>query len=409
MYAAKIINIDEKYDGHEEMLFLRESLIMYKLDHPSIVKFVGSNFKSFRDPSIFEPTIITEYLEHGSLKDNLNKEKRSISDSEWTPTKKYISLIGISDAMRYLHEHGIVHQDLKPENILVDNLYYPRVCDFGLSRCFSESFSKSLKLTMTGEKGTPLYMAPELLRGDEHYDPSVDVYAFSILTYEIVSNKEPYFELGEKVTPYTFMDKVIKGYRPKRVPGITDKMWNLLCRCWSGEAKERPTFEYIFNELSKDRSYFSEFFDEKEFNEYLDVLKESCEKDMKKSSSLSKEADGLIQKLKEENDKFKKKNDENEATIEKLKKEVRSLKSKVKDYKKEHESLSSSDSNVYSGLLSLLGQKSMRDYKDAIHQLSRSSTKGNRYSSFILGLLYEIGENTWHRKQIINQGRLVIK
>lgn len=44
---------------------------------------------------------------------------------------------------------------------------------------------------------------------------------------------------------------------------------------------------------------------------------------------------------------------------------------KVKDYKKEHDSLSSSESNVYYGFLSLLGPKSMRDYKDVVHQLSR--------------------------------------
>lgn len=103
-------------------------------------------------------------------------------------------------------------------------------------------------------------------------------------------------------------------------------MWNLIFRCLSGEAKEQPNFKYIFNELSKDRSYFSVFFDVEEFNEYLDVLKESCEKDVRNSSSLSKEADGLIQKLKIENDKFKKKNNENETSIEKLKEEVRSLK-----------------------------------------------------------------------------------
>lgn len=71
--------------------------------------------------------------------------------------------------MRYLNSHGIIHRDLKPENILIDSNYYPRVCDFGFSRCFPESLSKSIKLTMTGEIITPLYMARELLRGEERY------------------------------------------------------------------------------------------------------------------------------------------------------------------------------------------------------------------------------------------------
>ena len=55
---------------------------------------------------------------------------------------------GITDAMRYLHLHNILHRDLKLENVLVDENYYPKVCDFGLSICFPETFSKSLKLSL---------------------------------------------------------------------------------------------------------------------------------------------------------------------------------------------------------------------------------------------------------------------
>ena len=146
-YAAKIFDIDNGFDGHDQMLFLRESLILHKLDHPSIVKFIGINFKSFSDPNKFEPTIITEFLPNGSLKDNLNKERSSLSNPNWTPTKKYINMLGIVHAMRYLHEQGIAHRDLKPENILVDSNFYPRVCDFGLSKAFSKTLSKSFHLT----------------------------------------------------------------------------------------------------------------------------------------------------------------------------------------------------------------------------------------------------------------------
>ena len=89
----------------------------------------------------------------------LDKEKKNIADDKWNPTKKYISLLGIADAMRYLHEHRVIHSYLKPENVLIDEDYYPRVCNLGLSRCFSEFLSKS----MTNIVGTPLYMATELI------------------------------------------------------------------------------------------------------------------------------------------------------------------------------------------------------------------------------------------------------
>lgn len=130
-YAAKVLNMEQGFDGHEQLLFLRESLILHMLDHPAIVKFIGINIQSFSDPKLLQPTIITEYLCNGSLKANLNKEKKSQSNLKWTPTKKYINLLGISDA----------HRDLKPDNILVDSNFYPRVCDFGLSKCFPNSLT----------------------------------------------------------------------------------------------------------------------------------------------------------------------------------------------------------------------------------------------------------------------------
>lgn len=146
-YAAKVIYANGMFSSHDQIMLLRESLILYKLDHPCIVKFFGINFHSFDDPSKLEPTILTEYLPHGSLKGILDKEKNSIADPDWNATKKYICLLGIADAMRYLHKHGILHRDLKPQNILIDSNYYPRICDFGLSKCFSESITRSMQLS----------------------------------------------------------------------------------------------------------------------------------------------------------------------------------------------------------------------------------------------------------------------
>ena len=116
-FAAKIINTERGFDGQDQMLFLRESLNLHKISHPSIVKLIGINFKSFENPQLLQPTIITEYLRRGSLKDNLDSERQALSDIDWTASKKCITLLGISDALRYLHSQGILHRDLKPENI----------------------------------------------------------------------------------------------------------------------------------------------------------------------------------------------------------------------------------------------------------------------------------------------------
>ena len=380
-YAAKIIMNDGEFNGHNQMLLLRETVILYKMKHPAIVKFYGINFHSFDNPDKLEPTIITEYLPHGSLKEILKKEQNSIADDNWNPTKKYICLLGIVDAMRYLHQHGIIHRDLKPENILVDENYYPRVCDFGLSKCFSNSLSKSMQLSMTGKIGTPLYMAPEMME-EEHYGSSVDVYSFAILAYEIVTGKEPFSERGKSIKLAELARKVMSGGRPKFTEGVTEKMKELITQCWNHDYKERPSFQEIFDKLSTDFTYFDEDVDEDEVNEYIEVLKEEAEElppshsqadfekidkknkkleekvsileNEKKSANdsvkkltdevsqlkkqidkMKKESDDTSKKLTVDNERLKKENEEHKSNSKKLSDEVSQLKKQIDKMKKE--------------------------------------------------------------------------
>ena len=347
LYAAKIINSRGFFSSHDQEMLLRESLILCKLNHPAIVNFFGINFHSFDDPFNLEPTILTEYMPNGSLKEILDKEKKSISDSNWSPTKKYISLLGISDAMRYLHQVGVIHRDLKPQNILMDSNYYPRVCDFGLSRCFSNSLTNSMQLSMTGKVGTPLYMAPELLLEDDHYGPAVDVYAFAILAYEIVTGKEPFSEKGKTANLKTLLKKITTGGRPEFTEGVQDNMKELITQCWSQDAKDRPSFETIFQKLSSDFTYLDESVDEDEINEYLDNLEESKmqtvkddlndplkkqEAHIKKIEEENKEIRTEVVKLKEENKKMKDqliKSEEIQAELVKLKEENKKIKDQL--------------------------------------------------------------------------------
>lgn len=270
-YAAKIIESDENIDGNEQMQIMRESTILCKLDHPTILKFLGINFRSLKDLSIYQPTIITEFMPHGSLKEILDKEKNSIADDNWSPTKKYICLLGISNAMKYLHKMGILHRDLKPENILIDEDYYPRIADFGLAKCFPGSFSKSMNISMTGTVGTVPYMSPELIEGGK-CGQGIDVYAFAILAYEIITGKEPYSEF-KNLTPYQFWQRIIKGSRPTWIKGIPEKTRDLIEKCWSSDVDERPTFEEIFEMLSQDFSYSPEDVDSEEIDLYIEKIK----------------------------------------------------------------------------------------------------------------------------------------
>lgn len=284
LYAAKIINIsNEEFDGNSQFLFLQESEILHKLNHPSIVKFYGINFKSIKDDYMLSPTIITKYLPNGSLKEILDKKKKSLADKDWNSTKKCICLLGIADAMRYLHKHGILHRDLKPENILIDADYYPRVCDFGLSKCFSEIHTKSVKLSMTGKIGTPLYMAPELMEDGDTCGIGIDVYAFALIAYEIVTGSEPFSsQKGKKINAVNLFQRVMKGERPEFNEFVTEQMKNLISKCWSQNPEDRPSFDEIFKLLVDDyKSFFQEDVDVEEINNYLELLEEQKDIDVK--------------------------------------------------------------------------------------------------------------------------------
>lgn len=280
-YAAKIINIENNFDGNEQALFLKKSLIMQKLNHLAIVKFIGINFMSLVDHELHRPTIITDYLQNGSLKDIFDNEANSLSKQYWTTTKKYINLLGICDALRYLHDQRITHSNLKPENILLDIEYHPHVSDYYLSKCFP-AIDKNL--TNEGQFDNSIYLAPEILQGNDDYDESTDVYAFAMIAYQIITEKVPFNEINDSSS---LKNKIINGDRPEFLESVPQEMQNLLSRCWSDIPEERPKFKEIFSILSGDMKYSFEKVDEKEIQRYIDMINDSKEEQINISEKYS--------------------------------------------------------------------------------------------------------------------------
>ena len=100
----------------------------------------------------------------------------------------------ISRALGAAHEVGIAHRDLKPDNVFLvepkDGPIEPRLLDFGVAKHFGEHAPSHL--TETGAAlGTPKYMSPEQCNGDE-VDHRADIYAFGILTHEMLTGKPPF-------------------------------------------------------------------------------------------------------------------------------------------------------------------------------------------------------------------------
>ena len=248
------------------MLFslYKEIKIMEALNHPSIIRFYGCSKTDFKNYP--RPTIITEYAPNGTLKNIIEYEQSSISHKYWDDTKKLICIYGIASGMSYLHHNNIIHRDLKTENILMDEYLLPKISDFGLSKVNSTEISSLNVDSISGLKRTPKYMAPELFN-EGKYSESTDVYAFSIVVYEIVTANEAFQNLNF----FTLITKIRSNERPD-ISGIQEPMRSLIQRCWSQNPLERPNFDQIVAELKENHDFITDLVDENEFIEYVDFV-----------------------------------------------------------------------------------------------------------------------------------------
>lgn len=87
--------------------------------------------------------------------------------------------------VQYLHMHKILHGDLKPENILIDAYFRAHVADFGMARNFTDE-------PVTGQWGTPTYMSPEQLRGNERLNGEIEIFVIGIIFVEMVTGRHPF-------------------------------------------------------------------------------------------------------------------------------------------------------------------------------------------------------------------------
>jgi serine/threonine protein kinase len=236
--AIKELSIDVSSPSQYES-FSREVQILATVAHAALLGLHGCT--RFTDAI---PRIITPFMPGGSLQDVLTLVQRGQAPESWDWTRKLIALIGIASGMAYLHERRIIHRDLKPGNVLLDENMEPKVADFGLSKFVPEGQSRYQ--TMRG--GTAQFMAPELYLGED-YDFKVDVYAFGVMMYMIVTGLEPFDDTRNQLV---LARNVVGGQRPT-IPGwVPPCCRDLIEQCWSTGPDTRPDFSQIVCQLGED-------------------------------------------------------------------------------------------------------------------------------------------------------------
>ena len=172
LIAVKEISLDtlNKY----EKTIKRETEIMKKLNHPYIIKL----YDTIIDNNTENVYLVMQYCEKGDLAKYLNK--RPLKEKY---ALKYLKQI--SEAIKYLLECNILHRDLKPNNILMTNMGNIALTDFGFARYFESD------LLLQTICGSPLYMAPEIIK-NKKYDYKSDLWSIGIIFYEMLMGFTPF-------------------------------------------------------------------------------------------------------------------------------------------------------------------------------------------------------------------------
>ncbi|XP_026403268.1 serine/threonine-protein kinase EDR1-like isoform X4 [Papaver somniferum] len=160
--------------------FRQEVSLMKRLRHPNVLLFMGAV------TSLRRLGIVTEFLPRGSLFKLLQRETPTL---DWK--RRVLMALDIARGMNYLHSYDppIVHRDLKSSNLLVDKDWTVKVGDFGLSPLKHTTF-----LSTNSGKGTPQWMAPEVIR-NEPANGKADVYSFGVILWELATSKIPWADL----------------------------------------------------------------------------------------------------------------------------------------------------------------------------------------------------------------------
>jgi len=230
--ALKIIH-SEYYDGKEVIHDLtREAKLLMEIHAENIVRLwdihLQGNLKY----------IDMEYVDDGDLLDlKLRYENKKV------PEQKVVELARqIATGMMKIHQKKIIHKDLKPQNIMLTKDGTVKIMDFGISEKFRSSVSR---IKDTSRSGTPRYMAPEHILGED-VGREADVWSFGIIIYELLYGRQP-FVADNRNDILLQIEK--RKFKP--LENVSEKVNELLWKCLQKDYHDRfRNFDEIYEYLN---------------------------------------------------------------------------------------------------------------------------------------------------------------
>ena len=155
--------------------FRAEATILAKLNHPQI----ATIFELFRSEN--DLLMVMEFV-RGETLDKLSERLGPIA-----PDRSAYLIDLILTALEHAHREGVVHRDVKPANVMVTNEGSIKIMDFGIARVLNAE-QKTVDFRLMG---TPAYMSPEQVMGEE-VDGRSDLYSVGVLFYRLVTGALPF-------------------------------------------------------------------------------------------------------------------------------------------------------------------------------------------------------------------------
>ncbi|VAI63843.1 unnamed protein product [Triticum turgidum subsp. durum] len=241
----------KKMDMKATQEFLAELKALTHVHHLNLVRFIGYCTES----SLF---LVYEFVENG----NLSQHLRGTGYEPLSWAERVRIALDSARGLEYIHEHTVpvyIHRDIKSANILIDKNTRAKVADLGLAK-LTEVGGASLQTRVVGTFG---YMPPEYFQYGE-VSRKVDVYAFGVVLYELISAKDAIVQStdgsasGSKVLVYLFEETLTapdpeEGLKKLIDPKLGDDypidailmMTQLAKVCTEEDPKLRPTMRSV--------------------------------------------------------------------------------------------------------------------------------------------------------------------
>jgi len=230
-----VVKSSKSQEGNQSIE--NETKILESLDSPYIVQCLGK-YVSFGENGNPKTNLFIEYMAAGSLRNVTEKLGGKLHEQV---IRLYTS--EILKGLKYLHDNGIVHGDLKSQNVLLGSCGNLKLADFG---CAKQPTSKNGATNHKFLCGTPLWMAPEVLR-NEGLDFSADIWSLGCTIIEMATGKSPWGDLGASNPMAAILKIASSNQKPTFPREFSKEGLNFLKKCLVRTPERRWSVDELLN------------------------------------------------------------------------------------------------------------------------------------------------------------------